>query len=273
MEKSWLPFASYNLWSLFAPAVGQEHWHCDMKRGYAKVRKREPDVAAILAQDTVPQTIGLLAQQGIYEFYLNPQRLGDTDGVAQVSEILKLDQQADEVRERLNQILSQYYENPILLKKRIFSLSRGDEGFPEPIKLYYGNTTFNLFAAIDCILLEPDGTLHILDLKTGHSDFDERQAFVYLLAANYLFPRQRAIASFYNLELCKWSEPITATASQLNAIRIELARLAQRHEMEKKRYRKNPEEFDRIFPPNPGFRCRHCQFNSVCQFAAQEISA
>ncbi|MGG6297899.1 PD-(D/E)XK nuclease family protein [Leptolyngbya sp. AN02str] len=273
MGKSWLPFASYNLWSLFASAVGQEHWHCDMKRGHAKVRKREPDVAAILAQDTVPQTIGLLAQQGVYEFHLNSQRLKDTDGAAQVAEILKLDQQADEVQERLHQILSQYYENPILLKKRIFSLSRGDESFPEPIKLYYGSITFNLFAAIDCILLEPDGTLHILDLKTGHSDFDERQAFVYLLAASYLFPRQRAIASFYNLELCKWSEPITATTSQLNAVRIELARLAQRHELEKKQYRKNPAEFDRIFPPNPGFRCQYCQFNSVCQFAVQEVSA
>lgn len=66
MGKIWLPFASYNLWSLFAPAVGQEHWHCDMKRGYAKVRKREPDVATVLAEDTVPQTVGLLAQRGVY---------------------------------------------------------------------------------------------------------------------------------------------------------------------------------------------------------------
>ncbi|GAP96594.1 PD-(D/E)XK nuclease family protein [Leptolyngbya sp. NIES-2104] len=273
MGKIWLPFASYNLWSLFAPAVGQERWHCDMKRGYAKVRKRESDIAAILAEDTVPQAIGLFAQQGVYEFHADPQRLKDRDGVAQVSQILKLDQESDEVRDRLSRILTLYYENPVLLKKRIFSLSRGDEGFPEPIKLYLGNTAFNLFAAIDCILLEPDGTLHILDLKTGHSDFDERQAFVYLLAASYLFPRQRAIASFYNLELCKWSEPVTATASQLNAIRIELARLAQRHEMEKKQYRRNPAEFDRIFPPNPGFQCQHCPFNRVCQFAAQEISA
>lgn len=273
MGKIWLPFASYNLWSLFSSAIGQEHWHCDMKRGYVKVRKREPNIAAILAEDTVSQTIGLLAQQGVYEFHADPQRLKDTNGVAQVSQILKLDQKSDEVRERLSRILTLYYENPILLQKRIFSLSRGDEGFPEPIKLYYGNTAFNLFAAIDCILLEPDGTLHILDLKTGHSDFDERQAFVYLLAASYLFPRQRAIASFYNLELCKWSEPITATASQLNAIRIELARLAQRHEMEKKQYRQNPAEFDRIFPPNPGFRCEHCQFHPICQFSVQEISA
>lgn len=39
--KSWLPFASYNLWSLFTPAVGQEHWHCHMNRDYAKVRVKK----------------------------------------------------------------------------------------------------------------------------------------------------------------------------------------------------------------------------------------
>ncbi len=98
-------------------------------------------------------------------------------------------------------ILNNYYKNPILLNQRIFSLNRGHEGFPEPIKVFYRNTVFNLFAAIDCILLKPGSTLHILDFKTGQSDFDERQAFVYLLAASYLCPQRRAIASFYNLEL------------------------------------------------------------------------
>ncbi|MGG6297702.1 PD-(D/E)XK nuclease family protein [Leptolyngbya sp. AN02str] len=273
MKKPWLPFSSYNLWSLFAAPIGQEQWHCDMKRGFAKVRKKQPEVTAILAEDTAPQRVGLLAQRGVYEFHQNTHLLKSLDGVTKVADILQLDKENSDVQARMLDILTSYHENPILLQRRIFSLSRGDEGFPEPIKLYYGNTAFNLFAAIDCILIEPDGTLHILDFKTGKSDFDERQAFVYLLAASYLFSRQRAIASFYNLELCKWSEPITATTSQLNAVRIELARLAQRHEAEKKQYRKNPAEFDRIFPPNPGFRCQHCQFNSVCKFAVQEISA
>ncbi|MEB3885514.1 PD-(D/E)XK nuclease family protein [Lyngbya sp. CCY1209] len=272
MGKAWLPFASYNLWSQFAPPVGQERWYCDMKRGYAKVRKREPEVTAILAEDTQPQRVGLLAQRGVYEFHADAQRLANDDGLAQVSQILRLEQESHGVKERLNQILSKYCENPILLGKRIFSLSRGDEGVPEPIRIRCGNYAFHLFAAIDCIFLEPDGTLHILDFKTGRSDFDERQAFVYLLAASYLYPQRRAIASFYNLELCKWSEPITATASQLNAVRIELMRLAQRHEWEKKQYRKNPVDFERIFPPNPGFQCKHCQFNRICQFSTREIS-
>jgi hypothetical protein len=273
MRKPWLPFSSYNLWLSFAASVGQEQWHCDMKRGFLRVRKKEPEIAAILMSDTIPQRIGLLAQRGIYEFHHNTHLLKNSDGITKVANILQLSQENVDVQGRVLNVLSNYHNDPVLLERRIFSLSRGDEGFPEPIKIYCENIVFNLFAAIDCILLESDGTLHILDLKTGHSDFDERQAFVYLLAAKYLFPCQRAIASFYNLELCKWSEPITATTSQLNAVRIELARLAQRHEMEKKQYRKYPTEFDRIFPPNPGFRCQYCQFNSVCQFAVQEISA
>lgn len=273
MRKPWLPFSSYNLWSSFAAPVGQEKWHCDMKRGFLRVRKKEPEVATILRSDTIPQKIGLLAQKGIYEFHHNTNLLKGSDGIAKVANILQLSQENTDVQKRVLNVLSNYHNDPILLERRIFSLSRGDEGFPEPIKIYCENTVFNLFAAIDCILLEPDGTLHIVDLKTGHSDFDERQAFVYLLAANCLFPRQRAIASFYNLETCRWSEPVAATSRQLTAVRIELARLAQRHEMEKKQYRKNPLEFDRIFPPNPGFQCQHCQFSRVCQFSVQEVSA
>lgn len=272
MKKIWLPFSSYNLWSFFATPVGQEHWQCDMKRGFAKVRKKEPEVAAILTQDTKYQRIGLLAQRGVYEFHQNTHLLKSPDGVTRVARILQLAQEECEVQTRLLGILDNYYKNPILLNKRILSLNRGDEGFPDPINIFYRNTSFNLFAAIDCILLEPGDTLHILDFKTGRSDFDERQAFVYLLAASYLYPQRRAIASFYNLELCKWSEPITATASQLNAVRIELMRLAQRHEWEKKQYRKNPVDFERIFPPNPGFQCKHCQFNRICQFSTREIS-
>jgi len=41
--------------------------------------------------------------------------------------------------------------------------------------------------------LEPDGTLHILDFKTGKSEFDRRQAYVYLLAAKYLYPNRSAV--------------------------------------------------------------------------------
>ena len=38
MPTPWRPFASYNLWLQFAPPIGQERWHCDMKRGFTKAR-------------------------------------------------------------------------------------------------------------------------------------------------------------------------------------------------------------------------------------------
>jgi ATP-dependent helicase/DNAse subunit B len=273
MKKPYLPFSSYNLWSLFAAPVGQEHWHCDMKRGFRKIMYKEiPEVKAILDTDTIPQRVGLLAQQGVYEFHQNTDILNCSDGVEQIASILQLTQENLEVQTRVIQILENYYKDPILSNQTIFSLSRGDEGFPEPIKVDSGSITFNLFAAIDCIILEPDNTLHIIDFKTGQSEFDLRQAFVYLLAASYLYPQSKACASFYNLESCQCSEPITATKNQLNAVRIELMRLAQRHVKEKERYWNNNTEFEQIFPPNPGFRCQYCQFNSICQFSEQEVT-
>ncbi|MHC5829641.1 MAG: PD-(D/E)XK nuclease family protein, partial [Nostoc sp.] len=120
--------------------------------------------------------------------------------------------------------------NPILAEKKIIQLSRGDEGFPKPILIKQGNQSFNLYAAIDCIFAEEDDTLHILDFKTGHSDFDPRQGYVYLLAASYLYPHQKAVASFYNLESGKWSELISPTSNTLKAFQIELALIAQRHQ-------------------------------------------
>lgn len=264
MTNIWRPFASYNLWSLFSPAVGQERLHCDMKRGFTKARKREPQVAALLTQDNTPQQIGHLAQRGVYEFHQDALLLYRKDAVERVAEILKLSQEPAEVQERVIQILKNYHNSPVLFGKSIIQLSRGDEGFPEPILIQQGNYLFNLYAAIDCIFEERDGTLHILDFKTGKSEFDRRQAFVYLLAASLLYPQQPAVASFYNLESGKWSDRITATPAQLNAIQMELVRIAQQHQKDLRRYKQNPAEFSRIFPANPGLNCQYCPFNSSC---------
>lgn len=273
MTNIWRPFASYNLWSLFSPAVGQERWHCDMKRGFIKARKREPQIAALLAQDNTPQLIGHLAQRGVYEFHQDTLMLYRKDAVERVAEILQLDKQSADVQERVIKILNNYFENPILFGKNIIQLSRGDEGFPKPILIQQGNYVFNFYAAIDCIFEERDGTLHILDFKTGKSDFDRRQGFVYLLAASYLYPQQPAVASFYNLETGKWSDPITATSAQVNAIQIELVRIAQQHQKDLSRYKQNPAEFNRIFTPNPSSNCQYCPFNSICEFSVFEVPA
>ena len=272
MTKIW-QFASYNLWSLFSPPIGQEYWHCDMKRGFAKARKKEPQVKALLERDNTPQTIGILAQKGVYEFHQDSSMLERTDAVERLAEILQLNQELPEVRARVIAILKKYHENPILLDKRIVKLHRGDEGFPKPILVWYDRYPFNLYAAIDCIYRERGGRLHILDFKTGKSDFDRRQAFVYLQAIYYLYPEQPAIASFYNLETGKASDPIEATEVQLQAIRAELKQIAQQHQEDLKAYWRSPASFAKIFPPNPGVACRYCPFKSICQFSISEVPA
>lgn len=269
MRTVWRPFFSYNLWSLFEPAIGQEQWHCPMKRGFLKARAKEPEIAPLIQQETVYQEIGLLAQQGVYEFHQDLYCLSCEDGLHQISEVLGLEHRSQEVRERVTQVLVNYRANPILLEKDILKLSRGDEGFPEPIVLQSQSKECNLFAAIDCIFLEPDGTLHILDFKTGKSEFDRRQAYVYLLAAKHLYPDQAAVASFYNLESQNWSEQISATGVQLQALEMDLFRFAQQHQADLRQYKRKSALFEEIFPPHPGYQCRTCQFQSVCDFAIE----
>ncbi|MGB7444651.1 MAG: PD-(D/E)XK nuclease family protein [Coleofasciculaceae cyanobacterium] len=272
MDKKWRLYTSYNLWLQFSPALGKEHWHCDMKRGFSKARNREPQVSELLDPKTTPIGVGLLAQQGVYEFHQNPMMLYQTDAVEKAAQILQLNNESEAVQERVISILTKYKANPVLLGKNIVELNRGDEGVPKPILIEHGNYQLNILAAMDCIFREKDGTLHILDFKTGKSKFDRRQAYVYLLAASHLYPQQKYVASFYNLETCQWSEQITATPSQLEAICIELVRITQRHQKDLISYKEDKADFNRIFPPNPGSACRYCPFNSICDFSTSEAS-
>lgn len=272
MRQVWLPSASYNLWSLSDSRVGQEFWFCDMKRGFNKVRQKENQVKALLEQDNKHQRIGKLAQAGVFEFSQDPQLLLKSEGVEKVAAILKLNQESEEVQERTIGILTNYYKKPILVGKQIIQLSKGDEGSPQPITIQEGSYRFNLYAPTDCTFKEPDGTIHILDFKTGKSDFDRRQAYVYLLAASYLYPEQPSVASFYNLETGLVSDIITAAPEQLKFVQIELADIPKRYELERKRYGKNPNDFAMIFPPNPGIVCKSCNFHSICEFSVSEVS-
>ncbi|MDF0553408.1 PD-(D/E)XK nuclease family protein [Kamptonema sp. UHCC 0994] len=271
MNEIWRRFASYNLWLQFEPPVGQEIFHCDMKRGFIKARKGEPEVAKLLTTESPAMRIGHLAQRGVYEFHQHPQMLGRIDAVEEIAEIIQLNQELAEVQERVIFILTKYHQQPILLGKKIIEFNRGDEGFPPPIFMKQGTYRFKFYAAIDCIFAEPDGTLHILDFKTGKSDFDVRQAYLYLLAVSYLYPNKPAIASFYNLETGKQSDPISAKANTLEAFKIEMSLIAKRHLKELKLYEDNPAEFSIIFPPNPGFNCQYCLVNSICNFSAVEL--
>ena len=268
MRKIW-DFASYNLLSLFSPPVGREHWHCHMKRGFTKARKKEPEVKRLLEQDNTAQRIGILAQQGVYEFHCYPSMLHRGDVVEEISEILHLNEESVLVQQRVIEILKNYQDKPFLLDKKIIQLNRGDEGFPKPISMEHGNYRFNLYAAIDCIFEESEGTVHILDFKTGKSDFDVRQGYIYLLAASYFDPQRKAVASFYNLETEQKSESLSASDVALESYKIELARIAKQHQQDLRRYRSNPREFSGIFPPNPGSHCLYCPFNSICEFSLE----
>jgi hypothetical protein len=268
MGKSWEYNVSYSSWSQISPPIGKEHWHCDRKRGYRRARKKEPSIKELVNVDNTAQNIGHLAQRGVYEFHQDIQLLSRPDGVRKVGEILELSQESTEVRERVESILNNYYQKPILLDRNIVELSRGDESYPKPIPIEYGSLTFALYAAFDCVLLEPDNTIHILDFKTGKSDFDQRQAYVYLLAAEHFYPNQKAIASFYNLETQVASEPRPASPQAMESMRIELSSVAKKLQQDLRRYKQNPYLFDRIFPANPGSSCKYCAFNSVCEYAA-----
>ncbi len=243
-----------------------------MKRGFIKAKQKEPIVKALLAHASSPQRIGLLAQKGVYEFHHHHQLLNQPDGVEKVSQMLKLSKLAAEVQQRVLQILKNYYKDPFLEGKQIVELTSGEEGFPKPILIEQQNYRFRLYATMDCVFTEPDRTLHILDFKTGKSAFDQRQALVYLVAARYLYPKQRAVASFYNLEQCKKSALIRVTSNQLDAIETQLARIAQQHQQDVNQYQQNPSNFSQIFPPNPGYHCRYCPFNSICEFSTTKPS-
>ncbi|NJL60519.1 MAG: hypothetical protein HC903_00155 [Methylacidiphilales bacterium] len=275
------PFASYHLWSLIAPAEGQQRWHCQMRRGFIKARQHEPQVKALLKNVSPSQSVGLLAQRGVYEFHYNPRLLKVANGVEKVAELLKLSESSDEVRQRVIQILKNYYSSPMLADKRILLLTRGDEGFPKAIAIKKENYSFRLYATMDCVFIERDTslesisnlrTLHILDFKTGKSPFDQRQALVYLLAARYLYPEYEAVASFYNLESDKKSELIAISNHELDNVENELADIAQKHQEDMSRFHEESQIFSMIFPPNPGYHCRFCPFKSICKFSSVTVA-
>jgi PD-(D/E)XK nuclease superfamily len=266
------PYFSYKLWADSESAYGLESFHCEMKRGFRRVRNREPLVKALIATDSTAQAIGHLAQQGVYEFHADPQLLDQSDGVRLVADLLQLQQLDPDLAERVTRILERYYAQPILKGKQILILERGDEELPKPLLLRLQRKEFNFYAAMDCVYIEPDGTIHILDFKTGKSKFDERQAYTYLFAAKHLYPEQPVVASFYNLESQQRSRIITASPVQLHRMEIIFAKIAQQLADDKNHYRNNPAAFNLIFRPNPGVQCQHCPFPSICDYAEHHDS-
>ena len=266
-SSEFLPSASLRLWQEFKPAKDQLYFHCEMRRGFARYRKKEPEVEQLLRKDTSFQSIGLLAQKVVWEFHQNVDLLTEDDGVNEISQRLKLEEQSEEIQRRIYKIIDNYRQKPFLLGKQQLQIQRGDEGYPDPILMSSGDYKFNLYASFDCSFLESENEIHILDFKTGDSPPDKRQAYVYLLAAQKLFPQHSAIASFYNLETQIWSEPIQASPEYLECVLIELVLLSKKCTEERQLYRHNSEQFAKLFPPNPGKRCNNCTFKSICSYS------
>lgn len=264
------PYFSYKLWAASESAYGLESFHCEMKRGFG-LRKQEPMVQALIDIDNPAQAIGHLAQRGVYEFHADSQLLDRSDGVKLVADLLQLQQLEPEIAERIAQILERYHTQPILKGKQILQLERGNEKLSKPLLLKLQRKEFRFYAVMDCVYIEPDGTIHILDFKTGKSKFDERQAYTYLFAARHLYPGQPIVASFYNLESQQRSRIITASPVQLQRMEIIFARIAQQLADDSNRHRNNPAAFNLTFRPNPGIQCQHCPFPS-CDYAEHHDS-
>jgi hypothetical protein len=274
-------FASYHLWSQFEPALGWEDTHCQMQRGWKSTQAadRQFDSISPPLAATIWQKVGKLAQQGVYEFHQDPLLLKHPRGSERVADRLYLYYELAAVRDRVMQMLRQYQTHPWLLGRELLLLNRGDEPLPPPIDVHVGDYTFELFAAFDCVVREvvpmaksytaKRDRIHIIDFKTGLADFDRRQADVYLLAGSYLYPDCELVASFYNLETLTSSELITATPDRLAEIARKLAQIAQLHQQQLQEYHRDPDCFDRLFPPHPGTHCRACSFNYRCAYAGE----
>jgi CRISPR/Cas system-associated exonuclease Cas4 (RecB family) len=59
---------------------------------------------------------------------------------------------------------------------------------------------------------------------------------------------------------------------QLDSLELELAHIAEKHQEDLKRYYQQASNFSKIFPPNPGYHCRFCPFNSICEFSTFKSS-
>jgi PD-(D/E)XK nuclease superfamily len=257
--------SSYSLWSSFEPAAGMEQFHCHRKRGYFKVRNKEPEVAPFLQLDNLSQSIGKLAQAGVWHLHNLGNRTWSRGEVAGV--LHKMNLPKGEVGERVEKLIYRYAASPWLRDKRLHTLNRGDEKYSPPTSVRSGQVCFNLYAAFDCLVEEPSGRLTVVDFKTGRSKPDRRQALVYLVALTQM-KKQAEAAVFLNLETGDVSNPIRATKNELEAVRIQLGRIANKHKQQVEECLAYPEKFDEIYPANPGKACRSCPFAPICQYSS-----
>ncbi|MFB6276991.1 MAG: PD-(D/E)XK nuclease family protein [Halothece sp.] len=260
-------WVSYSLWLQFQPKLGWEEYHCHRKRGFARARGKEAGIAELRQQDTTAQKIGKLAQQAVYYLYHYPEYLNQEGINFIANHFLQLEQETKEIQNRISAILEEYLYYPFLQNKKVLSLTSGEESQPSFVYIGTAYPKVKLSFVYDCIIQKADNHIHIVDFKTGKTQFqpDLRQAFVYLVAARHLYPNYTVTASFYHLEFAQESEIYSATEEELELITNQLQRVAQNHQRELKAYHQSPDQFNHIFPATPGKVCNHCPFTSVCE--------
>lgn len=144
-------WCSYSLWLEFTPQMGLEEFHCHKKRGYSRlISKEQSNVNLLKNQDTIPQRIGKLSQQAIYQLHHHPQYLTHSGIEVIASDFLHLHQEDKEVEERVFKVLQNYLEKPFLVleNREVIFLESGNER-PKKVFITFDNVKFPVYFKIE----------------------------------------------------------------------------------------------------------------------------
>jgi hypothetical protein len=269
-------WVSYSLWREFSPQLGYETNHCHKKRWFKRIKK-------ITELDNDYQKVGKLAQKIVYHLYQNPQYLNIESIDLIMFDQMNLKQESEIIQSKIFDIINFYIQKPFLLDKKVVEFDSGNDTKPNKININSKLGNYVLYYLFDCIIEDEDQVLHIIDFKTGNSKPDIRQAYVYLLVADYLsksqdirYKNKLFRASFYNLETGKQSSIYTLDREELELFKDCLGKIAFDHDQEKKKYQQKEREYfdqpeflekftNKNFPASVGNFCQNCAYNNHCE--------